>query len=204
MRILIPCKDLDRGKSRLAPQLDPAARRALCESFLARTLALATTIASATAVHLVTGDPAAVAIAAHHGVRSLPDDGADLNAALAQARVRLLAELSHPSDVLILPIDLPDATPDALADLLASSATVAIAPDRERQGTNVLRLRATALADFPFAFGAGSFARHCAAAESMKLTLQVVADPRLAFDIDQPSHYDDWLRRTRQPQRVPL
>ena len=46
--ILIPCKNLDRGKSRLAGCLTPRSRRALCEFFLCRTLDVATqTVAAA-------------------------------------------------------------------------------------------------------------------------------------------------------------
>ena len=41
LRILIPVKPLGEGKSRLAPALDAAGRRALCERFLRRTLELA-------------------------------------------------------------------------------------------------------------------------------------------------------------------
>jgi hypothetical protein len=44
MIILIPCKGLDQGKSRLSAALDAHARRALCEFFLCRTLAIARTL----------------------------------------------------------------------------------------------------------------------------------------------------------------
>jgi 2-phospho-L-lactate guanylyltransferase len=114
----------------------------------------------------------------------------------------LLADMPHLSNVLVLPIDLPDATPDALAAMLASPADVTIAPDRDRQGTNALRLRGRAVPEFPFSFGPGSFARHGAAAASMNLTRQVIADPRLAFDVDQVAHYEEWSARTRLPQRT--
>jgi hypothetical protein len=40
MIILPPCKSLDQGKSRLSAALDVHVRRALCEFFLCRTLAM--------------------------------------------------------------------------------------------------------------------------------------------------------------------
>jgi 2-phospho-L-lactate guanylyltransferase len=54
--ILIPCKNLDRGKSRLAGCLTPRSRRALCEFFLCRTLDIATQAVTPRQVRLVTSD----------------------------------------------------------------------------------------------------------------------------------------------------
>jgi 2-phospho-L-lactate guanylyltransferase len=192
MLILIPCKNLDQGKSRLAPQLDLRSRRALCEFFLCQTLALATSMVSPGQVKIVTGDPRAAAIAADYGALSLPDPGADLNSALTGARRLLLSDRSSEPDVLVLPTDLPYATPNAIATVLAHAADIAIVPDQEGQGTNLLFLRFRAFQRFPFAFGVHSFARHCAIARSAGHTLQIVCDDQLAFDVDQPREYLQW------------
>ena len=59
IRILIPCKPLDSGKTRLAAVLPEQERAALCASLLAHTIALAAGIAPTT---VVTSDPAVAEI----------------------------------------------------------------------------------------------------------------------------------------------
>jgi 2-phospho-L-lactate guanylyltransferase len=190
--ILIPCKNFDRGKSRLAPDLDPGSRRALCEQFLCQTLALATSMIPPSQVKVVTDDPRAVGIGADYGASIVPDVGTDLNSALAGARRLLLSDRSYEPDVLVLPTDLPYATPAAISMVVAYAADAVIVPDQEGQGTNLLFLRFRAFQNFSFAFGPNSFARHCAAARSAGHTMQIVCDHRLAFDVDQLRHYVQW------------
>jgi 2-phospho-L-lactate/phosphoenolpyruvate guanylyltransferase len=196
MLILIPCKNLDQGKSRLATELDPRSRRSLCELFLCQTLALATSMIPPGQVKIVTDDPRAVGIGADYGASSVQDLGIDLNSALAGARNLLLSDRSFEPDVLVLPTDLPYATPNAIATVMADTADIAIVPDHEEEGTNILFLRFGAFRQFPFAFGVHSFARHCAIARSAGHTIQIVRDDRLAFDVDQPRHYLQWRDAT--------
>jgi 2-phospho-L-lactate guanylyltransferase len=198
MLILIPCKRLDQGKTRLASVLDAPARQELCELFLRQTLELATSMVAPGDVRLVTDDPRAVAIGAGCGVASLPDSGPDLNAALAGARKVLLSDPAFRSDVLVLPTDLPRATAPAIAAVLAHGADAAIAPDHDGQGTNLLFLKFATFRNFPFAFGPDSCARHGAAARVAGLTMQLVRDDGLSFDIDEPRHYLRWLETMGQ------
>jgi 2-phospho-L-lactate/phosphoenolpyruvate guanylyltransferase len=188
--ILIPCKNLDRGKSRLAACLSPRSRRALCEFFLCRTLDVATRVLSPTCVRVVTGDPRVVAIAAEYGAGAIPDDDADLNGALGRGRARMVAEAGDCAG-LILPIDLPLATPAALAR--AASAPHAIVPDESADGTNVLHLGPAAFRAFRFDFGPHSFAAHCGNGRDIGIDMQVVRDPLLMFDVDTPEQYHRWV-----------
>jgi 2-phospho-L-lactate guanylyltransferase len=198
MLILIPCKNLDQGKSRLAPQLDLRSRQALCEFFLGQTLALATSMVPPNQVKVVTQDSRAAGIAADYGASSVRDTGTDLNSALTGARRLLLSEGYFEPDVLVLPTDLPHATANAIAAVMARAADIAIVPDREGQGTNLLLLRFRAFQRFPFAFGVHSFPRHCAIARSSGHTMQIVCDSQLAFDVDQPRDYLQWQAATGQ------
>ena len=59
-----------------------------------------------------------------------------------------------------------------------------LVPDHRGDGTPVCSVPVDA--PFEFAYGAGSFARHVAAAERAELELRVVRDPALAFDVDVP------------------
>jgi 2-phospho-L-lactate/phosphoenolpyruvate guanylyltransferase len=191
--VLIPCKNLDHGKSRLAACLSPRARRALCEFFLCRTLDVATRAVAPARIRVVTSDPRAAAIAAEYGAGAIPDGGAGLNGALARGRAQALAEAGDCAG-LILPIDLPLATPAALAGV--ANAAHAIVPDESGAGTNVLCLAPAAFRTFRFAFGARSFAAHRASAYEMGLDIPVVEDPLLMFDVDTPEQYRRWIGET--------
>lgn len=189
--ILIPCKDLDRGKSRLAACLTPRSRRALCEFFLCRTLELATATVSPARVRLVTSNRRAVTIAGEYGVAAIADREGDLNGALESGRRRILADVGDCA-ALVLPIDLPLATPAALGDVADAPQDVVIVPDEEMDGTNVLRLGPRALRRFRFSFGPHSYAAHCAFARAAGLDLRTVSESSLAFDVDGPEQYRRW------------
>jgi 2-phospho-L-lactate guanylyltransferase len=189
--ILIPCKNLDRGKSRLAGCLTPRSRRALCEFFLCRTLDVATQAVTPRHVRIVTSDPRVDAIARDYGVAVIPDHGGGLNAALENGRQHVLAEGLGQSG-LVLPIDLPLATPAELGKIVSAAGEVVIVPDEGRTGTNVLRLGAHAFRRFRFAFGARSYVAHCAEARAEGFEAVTVEAPNLAFDVDRPEQYRRW------------
>lgn len=195
MMILVPCKNFDRGKSRLSAQLDVRSRRALCELFLCQTLAVATSVLPAKQVRIITEDPRAAAIGADYGVTSIVDGGIDLNTALEGVRRILL------SDVMILPIDLPYATATALDAILKKrQAQAVIVPDDAGLGTNLLVLKSSVFQSFHFSYGPNSFQRHLAAARSAAHTVEIVNDERLAFDVDEPLDYQKWLEVTKFEQ----
>jgi 2-phospho-L-lactate/phosphoenolpyruvate guanylyltransferase len=189
--ILIPCKNLDRGKSRLAACLSPRSRRALCEFFLCRTLDLATATVTPTSVRVVTSDPRVAAIAREYGVAAIDDGEGDLNSALECGRRRILADGGDCAGM-VLPIDLPMATPAALGEIAATPQDVVIVPDEAMDGTNLLRLSRRALRGFRFSFGPHSHAAHTAFARAHGFDVITVSEPSLAFDVDGPEQYRRW------------
>jgi 2-phospho-L-lactate guanylyltransferase len=197
MHVLIPCKNLDSGKSRLAECLNAAARRALCEQLLTQSVTLATALAAPAFVRVVTADCGAAAIAAAAGVAALPDSGGGLNAALELARAAVLRERAD--SIVVLPIDLPLATAGAVRQAVERACDVVICPDESGTGTNLLRLSRAALRHLPFRFGPGSYTAHLAAARESGLSVETVRDPRIAFDIDAPAHYAAWRARAARP-----
>jgi 2-phospho-L-lactate guanylyltransferase len=199
--IVIPCKSLSEGKSRLATVLSPADRESLCVRLLRRTLRLALALGvGADHVKIVSADPAALAIAARLGVGAIVESGGGLNAALRQARDTIRAEGRVATAALILPIDLAYATAAALRRVSEASADVVIAPDAKRLGTNLLYLADRAFAQCPFAFGTGSFAAHRDWAEHAGLAVSIVDDPALAFDLDGPEDWRVWRSAQRAPR----
>jgi 2-phospho-L-lactate/phosphoenolpyruvate guanylyltransferase len=190
MFILVPCKELNAGKSRLSSCLDAQARRGLCELFLIKTLELAAGLVPRNRIRLVAADEDAGAIAGRHGIATIADAGDGLNAALDHARTHLTTQ-GNLVALMVLPVDLPFATADSIAKATGTPGDVLIAPDEKDTGTNLLFLGPKAL-QIPFSFGDNSFIRHCEAARAAALDLAVVRDWRIACDIDEPAQFAAW------------
>jgi 2-phospho-L-lactate/phosphoenolpyruvate guanylyltransferase len=193
--ILIPCKPLREGKSRLVGVLSPAERQRLCADLLRNTLDLALALQSSVGVRVVTPDPEASEIANARGVTTINDGGIGLNAALRRGLDAVLGRAENNAAALILPIDLPVATADLVGRAFNGTAQVVIAPDAERRGTNLLCLSYPAVSVFPLAFGPSSFAAHREGAIRAGLSVEILDDPRLAFDLDEPKDYHRWRRQ---------
>ena len=193
--ILVPCKSLAAGKSRLGTLLTATERHALCRRFLVNTLELATGLVANHDIRVISPDETVVRIAADLGIQSLRDRGTDLNSAIAGAVSALAAREPDLAvqDVLILPIDLVKATAAALSPVLASPADLVLVPDHQERGTNVLRLPGSVAPRFRFQFGDDSFARHLAEAERLRLGLRIMRETALAFDLDTPIDYEEWV-----------
>ncbi len=121
------------------------------------------------------------------------DAGNDLNAALASALRKAGEEGAE--GALILPADLPMATPHDVALIMETAATseIVIVPSGGDGGTNGLYLSPVdALAP---AFGAASLTAHIADAEALKLRATVLPLERLAIDLDSPEDIERLLER---------
>lgn len=191
LHILIPCKALALGKSRLSPMLSAPERAALCAELLRRTLDCALELVPAERCHLVSADAAAAELAMARRVGTIAEPPeAGLNSALAAARDALCGDAAVA--LLVLPIDLPFASAGTLQALVAIGGDVVAAPDRHGRGTNALYLAAAAAASFTFRFGSGSLVAHRAEAEARGLSFHLFEDQALAFDLDEPEDLCDW------------
>jgi 2-phospho-L-lactate guanylyltransferase len=180
LRILIPCKPLDSGKTRLAAVLPEQERAALCASLLAQTIALAAGIAPTT---VVTSDPAAADICRRHHAQVFAEPaGADLNAALTAA----YRDFPPRDAVLVLPIDLPLLTSATILQVCAEEDLMTIVPDRHQRGTNLMLLPRHVDPSFRFRYGVDSFDRHRAEAQRLGVSCRVCLFPDAAFDLDTP------------------
>ena len=194
--ILVPCKSLALGKSRLSGLLSPEEREALCRQFLADTLRTAIELVGAASVKLISTDAEAQEMARGSGIEIYAEAWPDLNAALSGVRRNILASRA-PRDIMVLPIDLPLATAGSLRKVLAAAGDIVLVPDRKNGGTNVLLLRGTALDGFRFAYGDDSFRIHSENAAAQQERVTVLRDEKLAFDIDEPEDYLLWKSAQR-------
>lgn len=174
-RALIPLKRLDEAKSRLAPVLPAAERRALVLQMVRHVIGV------------VRGQVDEAVLLATEPVVELGDipalfDAADgLNASIASAVRSLNAAVGDV--VLVVFADLPLLTPGDIAALVEAGAEgFAIAPDRLDVGVNAVGFRMPL--DVDFCFGPDSRRRFEAQARSLGRAPIFVRRPSLGLDID--------------------
>jgi len=186
--VLVPIRSFDDAKSRLADVLSADERRAL-----ARTMATTVVIAArGLPVKVVTDDSDVGTWARSVGAAVLAPGVSGLNRSIAVAFAEVRSELGPVEGrVIIAHADLPLAHDLRVVD----GPGVAIAPDRHRDGSNVMSIPASA--DFEFAYGPGSFELHQREAARLGLGVTVIDDPTLALDIDHPDDLAEFA--TRQP-----
>jgi len=175
----IPVKPLAEGKSRLAEALSTDARIRLNANLFQHVLATVSAVFDPAHIIVVSRDAALRDMASARGTRIIAEQGNELNAALVEA-----AALPKADDgLLCVSTDLPSLTPEDLRAMLAAIETpIAIAPDRERKGTNALLTIPAAC--IPYQFGPDSFAKHLAGAATRGITASIISRPGLAFDLD--------------------
>jgi len=192
---IIPAGTLEGAKTRLGGTLDAEERQDLAERLLTRTVLAALAAEGIDDVLVVSPDREVLRHAAALGARTLRQRSVGLNAGLDEGRLDVVA--GGAEAILVLPIDLPFVTAEAVAAVLLPLGAVAVGAvgavgavadivlvtDRHGNGTNALLLRPPhAIA---FAFGPGSRHAHRAAAEAVGARYVEVEGP-LAFDLDTP------------------
>ena len=191
---VVPVKDLQGTKSRLAPVLNPAGRAGLTIYMMCRVIS-ALQEGGIKSVCVVSPDRLVLQKAEEKGASVSLQEGEGLNPALEEGR-RWAVEQGA-SALLVLPADLPliDAEDiKAVVSACGAAPSGAISPDAARTGTNALMLRPPDA--LPFAFGAGSFEAHRQAARERDVPLTIVERDHLSFDLDTAGD----LSRFRSPE----
>ena len=175
--VVVPVKAFGQAKARLAPTLGPSDRVALARRLAAGVLAAARPLP----VVVVCDDDEVAAWARAAGAAVLWSLDGGLNAAVDAALARL--EGAGVARAVVAHADLP--FPDGLGTLASGGPDeVLIVPDRHGDGTNVLSVPTGR--GFSARYGPGSFRAHCAEAGRVGLTVRVVRDEALGWDIDGP------------------
>lgn len=191
---LIPVKELERAKARLAPALDAAGRRDLVVALFRDVLDAALACRALDGVTVVTRDAEILAMASAVGAEGLATatpsagsgqgpsagSGQGLNEELTEA-ARELTERGA-ERIVVLAADLPLVSPEAIAAVAEVDAEVALVPSLDG-GTNALALTPYAIT---FRFGPQSAQRHLEAAAAAGLTTQPLELPTLVLDVDLP------------------
>jgi 2-phospho-L-lactate/phosphoenolpyruvate guanylyltransferase len=184
--VIIPIKQPENAKVRLAGVLNEAERGDLANAMLRHVVAAAQ--AAEHVQHVALLGPSRLGL--DEGLPLLADPGGGLNPALHSALTHVSGQ--NADRLIVLFADLPQLTSHDVALLAtADPDTIAIAPDRHGTGTNALSLPLPAAKGFTFAFGTDSFALHNAEAARLGIALKVVHSQGLARDVDMPEDLPD-------------
>lgn len=183
--ILIPVKNLDRAKQRLARVLDQSARTELAQAMLADVLQAICAWEARPEVSLVTSDAFAVELARKLGVAIIPDDE-NRGETEAIARATAVCEARGIESTLVIPADIPLITAGELQKIYsaAPSQGSVLVSAADGQGTNAIFRRPAGL--FPLRFCNDSFQPHLAAARATGFTCNVLGLPGVGLDVDSP------------------
>jgi 2-phospho-L-lactate guanylyltransferase len=184
--ILVPVKNLENAKQRLASVLDQGTRTELAQAMLHDVLDALAACCSNSEVSLVTSDPFALDLAQTFSFRIIPD-ATNRSETDAIEMATQLCESRGVVNTLVIPADIPLIQSSEVTTLLQAapkegSLLVAAADGR---GTNAIFRRPAAL--FPLRFGNDSFKPHLATARATGKPCVVLSLPGIALDIDKPS-----------------
>ncbi|MGH9180567.1 MAG: 2-phospho-L-lactate guanylyltransferase [Acidimicrobiales bacterium] len=173
--MLVPIKAFGLAKTRLAPALPAPEREALARSMAGTVLAAAGSLPLAVACE----DDDVAEWARARGALVVWAPGRGLNGAVEDG-VAMLADRGA-DQVVVAHADIPGARH---LDRIPGYAGITLVPDRREDGTNVACVPARA--GFRFSYGPGSFGRHRAEAYRLGLSVRLLREPALAWDVDRP------------------
>lgn len=185
MQVLIPVKDLNSSKSRLAHALPDYARQSLMTALLTDLLDLLPACNTVSGVTVITRCEQARQLARQHGaeVLSLEDDRS-LNSGVAAA-VAVITRRGI-RDTMILHGDLPLVSPQDIDSIinshLQSEAQISLVPDNQRNGTNAMLL--TLPTAIRFCYGQDSYRLHLDSCHSQHIPVQTVTNESIGSDLD--------------------
>ena len=193
---LVPVKAFARGKSRLAPILDEAARAAFARAMFEHVLGALESSAALAGILVVTDGSDVAEVARGRGADVLEDTCEGPLGRIVDGGLEALVTRGAAAALVVMG-DLPAL---AAADVrrmvaLLDDHDLVIAPDATGEGTGALGLRPTRA--MPTCFGrVDSFARHVKAASEARLRAAIHKSASVAFDVDAPEDYSEWIRRT--------
>lgn len=190
---VVPVKDLQHAKQRLAGVLDAAERLGLFAAMLEDVLAALAASRCLAGILMVTRDPQAQDLAARYGTRVLVEPANRGHTAASTLGAATLAA-EGAAGMLQLPADLPLLTAadiDAVLQAHARAPAVTLAPSRDRLGSNAVACSPSDL--LPLRFGDDSFFPHLERARALGLEPKIVERRGLALDVDTPADLSAFL-----------
>src|SRR6266700_2478861 len=181
--ILVPVKNLENAKQRLASLLDQDTRTELAQAMLHDVLDALSACCSYSEISLVTSDPFVLDLAQAFSFQVIPDP-TNRSETDAIEMATQLCESRGVESTLVIPADIPLIQPSEVTAILqaAPEKGSVLVPAADRRGTNAVLRRPAAL--FPLRFGNDSFKPHLAAAKATGKPCVVLSPPGIGLDID--------------------
>jgi 2-phospho-L-lactate guanylyltransferase len=183
---VVPVKETEGSKQRLASALSATARQAIVLAMLEDVLAALSIAQGLAGIVLATLDPQAIKLAARYGAQCIDDGARDGHTGSVTAAARRL-KAEGADGILQVPGDIPLITPAEIETLLAAhkpAPSFTIAPSHDELGSNAVLLSPPDAV--PLRFGDDSFFPHLAAARACGIEPTIVRLPGIALDIDNP------------------
>ena len=184
--ILIPVKNLDSAKQRLARLFDQSTRTELAKAMLQDVLEVVSSWAARPSVSLVTNDPFALELARHFDFEVINDIENQGETQAIEMATRHCEEHGI-GNTLVIPGDIPLIEVGELEKIMRDAPDVGsvLVPAANGRGSNAVFRRPAAL--FPLRFGNDSFQPHLAAARATGKPCVVLSLPGIALDVDNPA-----------------
>ena len=184
--ILVPIKNTDSAKQRLAAVLDQPSRTKLAQAMLHDVLAALRDWKKRPEVGIVSGDPFATSLARDFGFEVIPDLENPGETGAIEMATRVCIERGIDS-TLVIPGDIPLIQASELEEILKNAPPEGsvLVPAGDGRGTNAAFRRPANL--FPLRFGNDSFKPHHSAAQSTGKPCIVLQFPGIAVDVDNPA-----------------
>lgn len=184
MWALVPVKQTDQSKQRLAKVLDPDEREGLVLAMLRDVLIAIRDVNVFDGVLLVTRSQKAQMLARDFVTDIFVESsGSDHSRAVTEAN-NYLIERHHAKSSLAISADIPRVTASDIQRLITVHNRVSLVPNASGEGTNAI------LCSPPNAitpqFGGSSLRRHVASATVAGLSPSIVHNENIAMDIDEP------------------
>ena len=198
---VVPVKERDRAKERLAPLLPPEMRQALALAMLEDVLAALASATGLAGLLVVSVDSAASRVARRYGARLVKDGARDGHTGAVTAAAQLLAS-ERRGAMLTVPGDIPLVTAGEVDRLVAAhrpAPSFTIVPSHDEGGSNAILLSPPDAV--PLRFGENSFVPPLQAAEACGIRPNVARLPGIALDIDNPEDVLSFMR-TPSPTRA--
>ena len=186
MWAVLPAKNFDDAKQRLAGALNEGERRDLFAAMFEDVLETLCAVDGLAGVLVVTRDATATAIARRHGADVLPEAANRGQTAAVEAAAAWLRE-KRAEGMIAVPGDVPLATPAEIEQVLAvhrPAPAMTIVPARDERGSNCIACSPPDL--IAFRFGNDSFQPHLREAASRGVIPVILKLPGIGLDIDRP------------------